>query len=169
MSSNPKQDIGVKKAPLSLVPPALSIAVSAALADGAAKYGAYNYRQAGVKASIYYEAALRHLAALWDGEEVASDSGVEHLAHAAACLAILLDTKSIGRMVDDRPPAGGAAELLAKADKSKASASEGPTGMSLSDDYCSAIIDGIWACTRARRHSGLHLSHTFGGDVLASG
>lgn len=118
MSDNPKQDIGAKKAPLELVPPALLIAASQALANGADKYGAYNYRAAGVKASIYYAAALRHLSAWWDGEEIAADSGVPHLAHAVACLAILLDTESIGRMVDDRPPAGAASELLTKLDRS---------------------------------------------------
>lgn len=118
MTDNPKQDVGARKAPLELVPPALSIAASEALANGAEKYGAYNYRAAGVKASIYYAAILRHLSAWWDGEELAEDSGVSHLAHAAAGLAILLDTKSIGRMVDDRPPAGGASQLLAALDRS---------------------------------------------------
>lgn len=119
MTDNPKDRIGAKKAPLGLVPPALMIETAAALADGAAKYEKFNFRESSVRASIYYEAALRHLFAWWDGEDVASDSGVKHLAHAAACLAILMDTAAIGRQIDDRPARGGAAALLAEQDRSK--------------------------------------------------
>jgi hypothetical protein len=43
------------------------------------------------------------LFAWFDGEEVASDSGVHHLGHAMACLAILLDAQETGNLVDDRP------------------------------------------------------------------
>jgi hypothetical protein len=121
LSVNPKDAIGVKKAPLDLVPPAAFIAMSDALADGAAKYGPANWRENdGVKATVYYAAALRHLFAWADGEDVAEDSGVHHLAHAAACLAILLDAQEIGQMIDDRPTRGAAAAMLKARDKSKA-------------------------------------------------
>lgn len=124
MSTNPKDAIGVKKAPLGLVPPAAIIAISDALADGATKYGPQNWRSNdGVKATIYYEAALRHLFAWVDGEDTAEDSGVHHLAHAAACLAILLDAQEIGQIIDDRPTAGAAAAMLKARDKSKAARS----------------------------------------------
>jgi hypothetical protein len=42
--------------------------------------------------------------AWFNGEECAQDSGVHHLAHAMACLAILLDAKTCGKLNDDRPP-----------------------------------------------------------------
>jgi hypothetical protein len=173
MTDNPKQDVGAKKAPLELVPPVLMIAASAALANGAEKYGAYNYREAGVKASIYYAAALRHLSAWWDGEEIAEDSGVDHLAHVAACIAILLDTKSIGRMVDDRPPAGGASGLLAELDTS--AIGEAPEtdyikrflglsadnlSVSTSGTYCGEPTpDSGYVCTRPPGHDGRHAAH----------
>lgn len=115
--TNPKDLLGVKKCPIHLVPPALVIEAAPALANGAAKYGAYNWREKQVKLSIYLAAAQRHLMAYWDGEEVAEDSGVGHLAHAAACLAIIFDAKAIDMLVDDRPVPGGAAGLMKKQDK----------------------------------------------------
>jgi hypothetical protein len=68
------------------------------------KYGRHNYRVIGVRASIYYDAALRHLMQWWEGENVDTESGVEHLAHAMACMVILLDAESLGKLNDDRPP-----------------------------------------------------------------
>jgi hypothetical protein len=83
------------------------------MANGAEKYGAYNWREHSVILSIYLEATLRHIYAYMDGEERAADSGVKHLAHAAACLAIIFDAESLGKLVDDRPLPGAAASLLA--------------------------------------------------------
>jgi len=114
---NPKDLLGVKKSPVHLVPPALVIETAPAMANGADKYGPYNWREKEVKLSVYIAAAQRHLMAYWDGEDVAEDSGVNHLAHVAACIAIVLDAAAIGKLVDDRPPAGGAPALLARQDK----------------------------------------------------
>lgn len=116
-STNPKDRIGVKKPPVSLVPPALNILAAEAMRDGAAKYGTYNWRESKVIASIYVAALKRHLDSWWDGEECAQDSGVHHLGHAAACLAILIDAQSIGQLIDDRPPAGAAAKMIAELTK----------------------------------------------------
>ena len=44
----------------------------------------------------------RHLDAWASGEDVADDSGVDHLAHLAASCAILLDARTAGRFEDDR-------------------------------------------------------------------
>ena len=112
-TTNPKDLIGLTKAPLRLVPPALMIETAPAMANGASKYGAYNWREHAVSVSVYLEALMRHVLAYWDGEEVATDSGVKHLAHAAACLAIIFDAAAVGKLIDDRPLPGGASALLA--------------------------------------------------------
>jgi hypothetical protein len=109
--NNPKTAIGVTKVPLHLVPPAGMHHTALAFADGAKKYGPYNWREKNVSASVYYAAALRHLMAWWDGEDKSSDAGVHHLGHVMACCAILLDGESIGMMNDDRPPKGAIAAL----------------------------------------------------------
>lgn len=105
---NPKTAIGVTKVPLHLVPPVAKQALAEALGDGAGKYGPYNWREKRVSASVYYAAAQRHMDAWWDGEDRARDSQVLHLAHAMACLAIIIDGLSIDKMNDDRPPTGAA-------------------------------------------------------------
>jgi hypothetical protein len=74
-----------------------------AMMDGAKKYGPYNWRAKKVVASIYIDAAMRHLATWFEGQETASDSKVHHLGHAIACCAILLDAQATGNLVDDRP------------------------------------------------------------------
>ncbi|MGD9713101.1 MAG: dATP/dGTP diphosphohydrolase domain-containing protein [Thermomicrobiales bacterium] len=109
---NPKDRIGVTKPPLHLIPPAAEIAEAVVMGLGAAKYGAYNWRSAKVKATIYVAAAKRHLTQWLDGQDDDPESGVSHLAHARACLGIQLDAEATGKLIDDRPPAGAAAELI---------------------------------------------------------
>lgn len=109
---NPKDLVGVKKPPLHLVPTALNLYASQAMRNGAEKYGPFNWRTKPIIASVYVSAAKRHLDAWFDGEEVADDSKVEHLAHCVASLAILIDAIECGNVVDDRPPAGPAAKLI---------------------------------------------------------
>jgi hypothetical protein len=111
-TTNPKDLEGMKKPPLRLVPPALILWVSKAFEEGARKYGAFNWRAKSVRRSIYIEAAMRHLLALQDGEDVDPESGLPHECKAAACLAILLDARETGNLIDDRPPPGPAAELI---------------------------------------------------------
>jgi hypothetical protein len=112
--TNPKDLLGVKKVSLSKVPPVAVAQCAMALMDGAEKYGAYNWREKAVRASIYVDACERHLLAWFDGEERAQDSGVHHLAHAMACLAILLDAQATGNLVDDRPAGGAFARVMAE-------------------------------------------------------
>jgi hypothetical protein len=111
-TTNPKDLLGVKKPQLHLVPRSLIIRVAQAMADGARKYGPFNWRTKGVRASIYVDAAERHLGQWFDGEECAKDSGVPHLAHAAACIGILIDAEATGNLVDDRPTPGAASKLI---------------------------------------------------------
>ena len=129
---NPKDAVGQKRAPLHLVPPALRIYVAQAMADGAAKYGPYNFRETAILASVYYSACARHMDAWWDGEENAEDSGVHHLGHAAACLALLIDAIECDMLKDDRPTKGNAAGLLKRiAEKSASSAAD--------EAYCGCV------------------------------
>lgn len=110
--NNPKSQYGIKKPPLHLVPPAAKIYLAMGFADGADKYGPYNWRENSVAASVYVGAAQRHLDQWWDGEENAADSGVHHLAHALSCLAIIADARETGNLIDDRPLPGAAAKLI---------------------------------------------------------
>jgi hypothetical protein len=112
--TNPKDLLGVKKVRVSLVPPSSIIYQALAMENGGEKYGPYNFREKKVRASIYYEAAFRHLMSWFDGEECAADSGKPHLAHALACVGILVDATETGNLVDDRPKPGAAAALIEK-------------------------------------------------------
>lgn len=109
--NNPKTAIGVTKVPLHLVPPSAKHFLGLALADGARKYGAYNWRDHAISISVYKAAAERHLDAFWDGEDLAPDSQVHHVAHAMACCALILDALTIGKLNDDRPAKGAAPQL----------------------------------------------------------
>lgn len=111
---NPKTLLGITKVPLHLVPPSAKHYLAKAFADGAKKYGPYNWREKTVSASIYMGAAMRHFDDWWDGEDVAEDSKIEHLAHAMACIAIVLDAMTIGKLNDDRPAKGAAPKLHAE-------------------------------------------------------
>ncbi len=115
---NPKTQHGVKKAPLHLIPPVANIHEAMAFKDGAKKYGPYNWRDKTVSASVYYAAVKRHIDAWWDGEELSEDAGVHPLGHARACLAILLDAESLGKLNDDRPPPGKTGEVLKRMEES---------------------------------------------------
>ena len=105
--TNPKDAIGSSKLPLHLWPTTATALGSLALLDGAMKYGRANFRAIGVRASIYVDAAQRHLLAWFEGQDNDPDSGLPHLAHALACLAILADAEAAGTMTDDRQFPGG--------------------------------------------------------------
>ena len=105
--TNPKDAIGTDKVPLHLWPTDATVLGSLALLDGALKYGRANWRDAGVRASIYYDAALRHLSRWFEGETLDADSGLPHLGHVLACIAILVDSEAAGILVDDRNFNGG--------------------------------------------------------------
>lgn len=109
---NPKTRYGDRKQPIYLVPPAAIIAEAGVFKLGAAKYGPYNWRDNQVSSSVYQGAALRHLFAWWDGEDIDPESGESHLAHARACLAILIDAEQNGALNDNRPVKGSSADMI---------------------------------------------------------
>lgn len=110
--SNPKDAIGSDKLPIHLWPTTATIMGSVGLLDGMLKYGRSNFRGIGVRASIYVDACQRHLNAWFEGEDNDPDSGVPHMAHALACLAILVDAQAAGKLNDDRMVEGGYRKLV---------------------------------------------------------
>jgi len=110
--TNPKDAIGSTKLPLHLVPATMKVFAALAFTEGAAKYGAYNWRAAGVRASIYKSAMERHLEKWWNGEDVDPSTQVPHLASVLACAGIILDAALCGKLNDDRPPAAPISEEI---------------------------------------------------------
>lgn len=109
---NPKDALGKKKPPLSLIPASAQIAEAMAMKQGAEDYGPYNWRDTEVEALVYVDAAMRHILRYLDGEEADPKSGAHPLAHARACLAILIDAEASGCLIDNRPTKGKADELI---------------------------------------------------------
>ena len=110
--TNPKDAIAGSKLPLHLVPDTIPIFAALAFTEGAAKYGAYNWRIAGVKASVYISALERHMMKYKNGEWADSKTGVPHLASVLACAGILLDANLCGKLTDDRPPSNMTSETI---------------------------------------------------------
>lgn len=103
--TNPKDAVGIKKPPISTVSGAVMSELGLAMLEGARKYGRHNYRVAGVRASVYYDAVWRHLSAWWDfGQDIDPDSGLHHTTKAIACLMVLRDSMMMDNWTDDRPP-----------------------------------------------------------------
>lgn len=102
---DPKGEEGKEKPQLQLIPPALNTELAKALSFGAARYEPWNWRKNKVEYMTYLGAIKRHIDALLEREDVASDSGVHHLGHIAASCAIVLDATKHGTLVDNRPPA----------------------------------------------------------------
>lgn len=106
-ATNPKDLVGEKKVSISKLPAVAMLHAAHAMMNGAVKFGPYNWREKKVQAEIYIDAALRHITLWNEREETATDSGVHHLGHAMACLAILLDAQESGNLIDNRPPSNG--------------------------------------------------------------
>ncbi|AAN12816.1 endolysin; inhibits RNA polymerase [Mycobacterium phage Omega] len=102
--TNPKDAVGTGKVPFSTVPSEVIAELGLVMLEGSRKYGRHNYRSAGVRASVYFDAAMRHLTRWWEGEDLDPDSGMPHLIHAMACCAVVRDSEFRGNWTDDRPP-----------------------------------------------------------------
>lgn len=110
--TNPKDAIGTGKLPLHLWPETATALGCLGMLDGALKYGRSNWRASGVRLSIYVDALRRHVNAMYEGEDFDPDSGLPHISHALACLAIVADAHAMGMLVDDRPGPGGYRKLV---------------------------------------------------------
>lgn len=104
-ATNPKDAIGDTKVPLWLLSVVAKAHWAAAQFAGMVKYGAWNWRSAGVRSSVYISALERHLEAFKNGEDFDPVDGTHHLGNIMACAAILLDARAAGKLTDDRPPA----------------------------------------------------------------
>jgi hypothetical protein len=94
-----KADAG--KLAVELLPFRALLSVGSVLEFGASKYGEHNWRR-GLAWSRLLGAALRHLMAWGAGEKLDPESGLPHLAHAAASVLFLLELEIDGIGPDDR-------------------------------------------------------------------
>lgn len=99
--ANPKDAAGRAKLPLHLWPATATAYGAIGFLEGQLKYGRLNWRATPVYASIYYEAAMRHMNAWMEGEEFTVEGG-PHLGNALACIAIIVDATTNGTLIDDR-------------------------------------------------------------------
>lgn len=104
--SNPKDSVGVRKVPMSTVSSPVLMEIGLGMLEGALKYGRHNYRVVGVRASVYFDAAKRHLDSYWEGEDLDPESqvGLHHISKCIASLVVLRDAMIQGKLEDDRPP-----------------------------------------------------------------
>jgi hypothetical protein len=108
--SNPKDSVGCTKPPLHCIPAHVLFEVGMGMFEGGWKYREANYRVIGVRASIYYDAAMRHLIAWWEGEDIDPASKIHHISKVMSCLAVLRDCQMQAEngsgvsYKDDRPP-----------------------------------------------------------------
>ena len=103
--TNPKDAIGTKKwRQFMVVPRQVLWEVGVGMLEGALKYGRHNYRGAGVRASVYCDAALGHIEQFIEGEDIDQDSGLSHVTKAICSLVVLRDAMMNDFWTDDRPP-----------------------------------------------------------------
>lgn len=89
------------KPALAYIPKAALYAEGRAFAYGAKKYAAWNYKK-GIAITRTLSAAIRHTLQFLDGENMDSESGVNHIGCARANLAMALDTLENHPELDDR-------------------------------------------------------------------
>lgn len=110
--SNPKDAIGDSKLPMHLVSGIVKCYQAIAHFLGNVKYGAWNYRAKGARASVYRAALDRHMDAWWEGEDTDPTDGTPHLANALACINILIEASEADKLEDDRPPSSNYREVV---------------------------------------------------------
>jgi hypothetical protein len=103
MSSQEGKKFDGEKPALYFNPPEIQYGMARAFMHGAKKYGSWNW-MGGITTTRLAAALMRHLLQ-WMWEQTPdSDSGLDHLDHAAASLAMLMDTVKRRPDLDDRPP-----------------------------------------------------------------
>ncbi len=114
--TNPKDRLAISRVDMGLFPDTAVIYGALGMTEGDLKYGSYNFREAGVLASVYHAAMRRHMARWWNGEDIDQSTGVPHLASALSCIAIIVDAQVNGMLADDRPIRGDVKTALINAE-----------------------------------------------------
>src|SRR5579859_4000829 len=83
-------------------PPEFQYGAARAFMYGARKYGAWNWL-GGLSTTRLWAGICRHLLK-WMWEQTPDESGLDHLDHAAAGIAMLMETVKQRPDLDDRPP-----------------------------------------------------------------
>lgn len=91
----------MEKPPVDLLTYEFKFQTAQALGFGASKYGRHNFKE-GIDWSRLIAAADRHLTQFNNGEDLDSESGLSHLAHAAASLNLLMWMVTNRPDLDDR-------------------------------------------------------------------
>lgn len=89
--------------PFHVLPWRVVFEMALGMMEGGRKYGRHNYRAIGVRASVYYDATMRHLADYYAGKPVDHESSLSHLSKALSSSQVLLDSMVMGNWIDDRP------------------------------------------------------------------
>lgn len=106
-ANNPKDAFGTSKACLSWLPMEVLFEVAVAMAEGGYKYGGHNYLVAAPRASVYLDAADRHMfqwSRLHEEADAESGAGLHHISKAIASLVVLRAAMISDNFEDDRAP-----------------------------------------------------------------
>lgn len=110
--TNPKDAVGIRKwRQFTTIPMTVMAELGVAMLEGGRKYGVSNYRVAGVRSSVYIDAAFGHIMQWWEGEDIDADSKLSHVTKAIASLVVLRDAMINDKLEDDRPPKANLGEL----------------------------------------------------------
>jgi hypothetical protein len=90
------------KVPLHYLEPTANAQIAGALESGAKKYGYRNFTIEPIKATVYIDALLRHIAEWRDGGDADEDTGLHPLAHVGANVHVALAAIAAGKFIDDR-------------------------------------------------------------------
>lgn len=90
-----------EKIPVDLLSTEALLRISEVLGFGAEKYARDNWRQ-GIAYSRVVSAALRHILAWKEGNDIDPESNLNHLAHAGCCIMFLLEFLKTHPELDDR-------------------------------------------------------------------
>ncbi len=89
------------KEPVSLLSRIWLLGVARVMGFGAHKYAAHNWRN-GLERSRLVSAALRHILAYNEGEDLDPETGLSHLDHASCCLMFAREMHETHPELDDR-------------------------------------------------------------------
>ena len=89
--------------PFNILPWRVILEVALGMMEGGRKYGRHNYRAVGVRASVYYDATIRHFGDFIEGTAIDKDSGLSHITKGLSSMQVLLDCLVMGNWIDDRP------------------------------------------------------------------